>query len=81
MKSGKSLPTQKLVNRKQSSPQLRINLAFRQKVRKTDGHVDKSLRRIIKHENPCKRCVCTVCKGFLYSVLFFKDKEMELISL
>ena len=33
----KSLPTKKLVNKRQSSPQPRINPAFRQKVRKTDG--------------------------------------------
>lgn len=33
----KSLPTKKLVNKRQSSPQPRINPAFRQKVRKADA--------------------------------------------
>ena len=36
-KGKKSLPTKKLVTQRQSSPQPRINPAFRQKVRKTDG--------------------------------------------
>ena len=34
-----SLPSQKLVNPKQFPSQSRINPAFRQKVRKTDGNV------------------------------------------
>ena len=36
-KGKKSLPTKKLVNKRQSPPQPRINQALRQKVRKADG--------------------------------------------
>ena len=36
-KGKKSLPTKKLVTKRQSFPQPRINPAFRQKLRKADG--------------------------------------------
>ena len=36
-KGKKSLPTKKLVNKRQSPPQPRINQALRKKVRKADG--------------------------------------------
>ena len=48
-KGKKSVPTKKLVTQRQSSPQPRINPAFRQKVRKADALVNFGANYIRKN--------------------------------